>query len=306
MAHDGSAGGYYGPDVVGATQAITVPFVRSGAPGGGTAAVSLLRTTKPLAGDPKCLPQEAALVLTLALTPFKRDMTVFDRDRLRSHTVQAGHFSFCDLEDNLALHLRSSCEAVLFYISKASLEATAAELSHRSIDIQLRSGDIVHDPILAKMLSTFCPAFQAQDQVSPLFIDHLTHAVAAHFTHYYGGSALPPCHTGGGLTAWQEKRVIELLEESLDGAISLQMLANECTMSVRHFTRAFGNSFSMPPHRYILVKRVERAKALLAGSDIHLDDIAARSGFSNPSHLNRVFRQFVGTTPGNWRRGNTG
>ena len=301
MAHDGDISGYYGPGVVGATRAAQVPYMKTDAFGGGTAVVSRLRT-KGSKDTPARLPQEEAFVLTLALEPFQREMTIFDGDRLRTNTIETGHFSFCDLSDNLGLELLSSCNALQFYMSHESLEATAAELSVKSLDTHLRSGDVAEDQILAKILGSFCPAFEAPDQVNQLFVDHLTRAMAAHVTHYYFGAARLSFDKESGLSTWQERRIREILDESLSGSISLQALADECAVSVRHFSRAFNHSFGMPPYRWILARRVERAKSLLGRPNLRMDEVAWQCGFTNQSHLTRVFKQIVGISPADWRK----
>jgi len=66
---------------------------------------------------------------------------------------------------------------------------------------------------------------------------------------------------------------------------------------VFHFAREFKRTAGITPHRYILRKRVERAEALVGGSDLSLSEIAIASGFSDQSHLTRRFRQMLGATP---------
>jgi AraC-like DNA-binding protein len=58
----------------------------------------------------------------------------------------------------------------------------------------------------------------------------------------------------------------------------------------------------MAPHRWLLRHRIDRAKALLRGSEAPLAEIADACGFSDQSHLTRVFRSLTGTSPGAWRR----
>ncbi len=102
--------------------------------------------------------------------------------------------------------------------------------------------------------------------------------------------------------AWQERRAKELIEESLDGNVSLDVLAEECGLSRAHFSRSFRQSTGMPPHQWLLSRRVERAKDMLCGNGDAISDIAARCGFADQSHLSRVFRKFVGVSPLAWRK----
>src|SRR4029077_6456117 len=106
----------------------------------------------------------------------------------------------------------------------------------------------------------------------------------------------------GGLAPWQGRRSAEMIRESLGGKIHLSDMARECGLSVSHFTRAFRKSFGMSPYRWMLERRIDRAKALLVTSDLPIVDIAVQTGFSDQAAFSRAFGQIVGDSPGRWRR----
>jgi len=106
----------------------------------------------------------------------------------------------------------------------------------------------------------------------------------------------------GGLAAWQERRAKEMLMASLDASVSVNDLAMHCGLSVAHFARAFRQSTGVAPHRWLMDRRVERAKELLQVSKSSLSEIALVCGFADQSHFTRAFRQSVGITPGGWKR----
>lgn len=116
----------------------------------------------------------------------------------------------------------------------------------------------------------------------------------------------PPALRRGGLSPVHERRAKARLTADLQADTRLDDLARECGLSKRHFLRAFKTSTGEPPHRWLLGRRVERAKELLAGSNLDLSEIAALCGFSDQSHLNRMFRRQTGNTPGAWRRAHRG
>jgi transcriptional regulator GlxA family with amidase domain len=62
----------------------------------------------------------------------------------------------------------------------------------------------------------------------------------------------------------------------------------------------------MPPYRWLRAVRVERAKDLLFNSSLSLSQIAYECGFSDQSHLTRVFSDSIGITPGAWRKARRG
>jgi AraC-like DNA-binding protein len=106
-----------------------------------------------------------------------------------------------------------------------------------------------------------------------------------------------------GLKTWQGNRVLAHIEEHLDRSLPTIELATLIGLSSSHFCRAFKVRFGLPPHAYVLHKRLECAKSLmLAGEDYPLAEIALACGLSDQSHLSRVFRRFVGDSPKAWRK----
>jgi len=74
------------------------------------------------------------------------------------------------------------------------------------------------------------------------------------------------------------------------------------TFVARPALRAFRRTTGLPPHRWLLRHRVEKAKALLRESALPLHDVALECGFADQSHLTRVFTRWAGQAPGTWRR----
>jgi transcriptional regulator GlxA family with amidase domain len=105
----------------------------------------------------------------------------------------------------------------------------------------------------------------------------------------------------GGLPPRALRRVREFIEAHLEENISIQALASIAGLSMYHFARAFKQSEGMTPHEYLIQCRVQRAKDLLAETDLSLSEIALASGFSDQSHCARRFREHVGVTPSSYR-----
>ena len=101
----------------------------------------------------------------------------------------------------------------------------------------------------------------------------------------------------GGLPPAAMRRIQDYIDAHLSEQIELPVLAGVAGLSVFHFAREFKRTAGITPHQYILRKRVERADALLGGTDLSLSEIAIASGFSDQSHLTRRFRQILGATP---------
>jgi AraC family transcriptional regulator len=98
------------------------------------------------------------------------------------------------------------------------------------------------------------------------------------------------------------RRVLDHIEDALeDGDLSLAELAAVARLSPFHFSRAFKAASGQAPHQFVLARRVERAKALLARPDLALAEIAYRAGFASQAHFSTAFRRATGTTPARYR-----
>ena len=106
----------------------------------------------------------------------------------------------------------------------------------------------------------------------------------------------------GGLPAWQQKRVVEFIQEHLAEEVSLNALAELVDLSLYHFARAFKQSFGAPPHRYHMARRMDRARSLLQRPALSVTQIGIQIGFRETSSFTRAFRRFTGLTPTEYRR----
>jgi AraC family transcriptional regulator len=106
----------------------------------------------------------------------------------------------------------------------------------------------------------------------------------------------------GGLTAHQLKRLREFIDAQIPNPIAITDLAALAGLSHYHFIRAFKDTVGLTPYQYVLSERSRRARTLLSDPDLSLDAVALAAGFSDVSHLNRVFKKFSGTTPTAFRR----
>ncbi|PSS56533.1 AraC family transcriptional regulator [Pseudomonas sp. BBP2017] len=105
----------------------------------------------------------------------------------------------------------------------------------------------------------------------------------------------------GGLAAHQRRQLNDYIEGHLDQPLSLGELAALCNLSEYHFARMFRESFGLPPHQYLLARRLAMARQLLRFGDLPLGEVALQCGFASASHFSNRFRQALGATPGAYR-----
>lgn len=94
-------------------------------------------------------------------------------------------------------------------------------------------------------------------------------------------------------------------KDRMDGACHeawpIRRLAQVSFVAPAHFARSFKQAFGMPPHRYLLTRRIERAVALLRDTDLPITDIAFQTGWKSLGTFGRIFRDITGENPGTLR-----
>lgn len=145
---------------------------------------------------------------------------------------------------------------------------------------------------------------QAEQRVSGQrsYGEALSVVLAHELVRLNNGAAAGNHNIRGGLAGWQKNQVRDYIEEHLNDGISLVTLAELARLSPFHFARAFKQSFELPPHRYLTLRRMERAKELLSHPELSVTRIELNVGFSDTSSFSSAFRRQTGITPTDFRR----
>jgi transcriptional regulator GlxA family with amidase domain len=90
-------------------------------------------------------------------------------------------------------------------------------------------------------------------------------------------------------------------KDRMDGSFHeewpINKLAEVSAVSPAHFARSFKQAFGVPPHRYLLTRRIERAVALLRDTDLPITDVAFQTGWKSLGTFGRIFRDITGENP---------
>ena len=105
----------------------------------------------------------------------------------------------------------------------------------------------------------------------------------------------------GGLVDWQVQRVMEAIDSS-NTSWSIEALAALVGLGPSSFCRRFRTTTGLPPHRWQMLRRVERARQLLCDPKLMLTDIAFACGYASSAHFSTSFGSATGTTPSEFRR----
>jgi AraC family transcriptional regulator len=245
---------------------------------------------------------EDAFVAIIHVGDMPQNQFYFDQKHRAQPAGPNTSFNFADLRTAPTCRINGRMDNFHLHIPRAALDDLADDADSPPIErLQALDGWDTVDPILDTIKHTLIGAIAHPEETSQLFIDHMMLALHAHLARSYGGMREAARRRSGGLAPWQERRAKELMEANLSNAVTLAEIADECRVSTTHFARAFKMSTGMTPHVWLQMRRVDRARQLMA-TDLSLAEIALDCGFADQSHFTRVFSQIEGDTPGSWRR----
>jgi AraC family transcriptional regulator len=130
-----------------------------------------------------------------------------------------------------------------------------------------------------------------------LFLDSVEQALAAALVHVYTGRDLLVRPFRGGLGPARLRTIKELVHAKMEDELTLEEMAQSVALTVAHFSRMFRKSTGETPHRFVLRRRVERAKEMLRAPEARVLDVALACGFKTQQHFARVFRHVCGVSP---------
>jgi AraC-like DNA-binding protein len=183
--------------------------------------------------------------------------------------------------------------------SRETYDNLAAELV-RGGAVQLDPQDAFSDPLISQIALTI--ANEIEDGFADgILVDALNTALAVQITRRFADpSKIMPAPTNG-LSRERLQRVCDYIEAHLDDRLTLADLAGVACLSPYHFSRSFKQAVGVGPQRYVMQRRLERAKTLMRRSNQPLALIAQEAGFTDQSHLTAIFRREIGVTPGRYR-----
>jgi AraC family transcriptional regulator len=136
----------------------------------------------------------------------------------------------------------------------------------------------------------------------PLAAESLANVLAVHLIRHVSAPRQPARRRDGTLPRARLRAVVEYIEEHLDASPSLEQMAAVARLSPNYFAWQFKRATGLPPHQYVIARRVERAKLLLqAGTALSLAELALQAGFSDQSQFSHHFKRLIGVTPGQFR-----
>ncbi|MBX9813816.1 MAG: peptide-methionine (R)-S-oxide reductase MsrB [Sphingomonas sp.] len=193
-------------------------------------------------------------------------------------------------------------DCLQLYLPQDWLRRAAAQHGLDADKIRLRAGILPDDPFLTQGMQLLLATMKWPRGVA-MFTSSLGLALALRLLVAHGDREhIAPVVARGGLPPHLLRRAQDYMDTNLATALTLDDVARQIGVSPRHFGRAFRQSVGLPPHQWLLRRRIDAARELLAAGDSPLAEVAVQCGFADQSHFTSTFRRATGTTPGRYRR----
>ncbi|MDT7603799.1 MAG: AraC family transcriptional regulator [Acidobacteriota bacterium] len=161
----------------------------------------------------------------------------------------------------------------------------------------------VEDERLARLARDAADELREAETGQELVITALVEQIVIHLLRHYANvrRAGELELSRVGLVDRRVRRAVELMHAHMERELPLEELAAAAYLSPFHFARLFKKVAGASPHAYLAALRIERAKSLLATTDLSITETATRVGYSSSSHFAKAFRQATGLTPRGFR-----
>lgn len=192
----------------------------------------------------------------------------------------------------------SDGQVLLLRLEPSLLERIALELNQDPATVSLAPALQLRDPRIEAIARAIKAELQADTPSDPLFVDHLGHALAVRLLEL--GTARTPMdyRTVPKMSARLLKHVVEYIEMNLDQKLQLSDIAAAAGLSMTQLKTLFRNSTGSTVYQYVIRRRVELARALMATTTMPASAIALAAGFAHQSHMASAMRRVLGHAPG--------
>ncbi len=248
-------------------------------------------------------PPDEAIVICVSLTPSAIGQWHALYNGRSVGVTRAIPFAttFLNLKCPMEMWVRGPFDYLHYYLSRHLLERIALD-NGVSPTFQLREVFFVEDLVVAQITKNALSPVKYGEPFDPLALDQMAAVLGAHTLQVHCGAAKFAVAPQRGLEAWQKLRTEEMLRAHLEGNITIQKLADACSLSASHFGRCFRLSFGTSVHQRLIQLRIEHAKRLLCDTNKTSVEIALQSGFCDQAAFSRTFSRLEHITPSRWRR----
>jgi AraC family transcriptional regulator len=192
-----------------------------------------------------------------------------------------------------------ACQILRLRVRPSLLEEVAEQLGRNAATIELVPRFHLRDTRIEAIGWAIKADLEDDHPSDPLYIDLLTHALAVRLIEIAADRSLYPENSSAPrMSTRQLRMLIEFIETNLDQKLHLADLASVAGVSTTRLKTLFRNSTGTPVHRYVVGRRIEYARALLATTTMPANQVALAAGFAHQSHMASTMRRILGHSPG--------
>lgn len=221
--------------------------------------------------------------------------------RTRDRKMTTGDIAITPVGAPVRWQQASQSLVILLRLAPAYIRTVASDEYAMDPDrFEIHEAFSTRDPTIEELARRLLAGLELEGADSLLYVDTLTCELAIHLLRHYTTTAAGEWPKAK-LSPHKLRRAVEYIDENLGRQLTLAAIANAVALSPGHFAHAFREATGVAPHRYVVERRVERAKTLLRQSDLPITEIADRIGCSSHSHFSVLFSRVAGVTPRQFR-----
>ncbi|HEY5070643.1 MAG TPA: AraC family transcriptional regulator [Caulobacteraceae bacterium] len=157
------------------------------------------------------------------------------------------------------------------------------------------------DALVEGLLNMMMLELSAPVGPSGFYLETLFHAALVRLVGEHSTLSTVHVRAPHSLAPFRLRRVLDYIGDNLSGDISLAALSEVSGLSRYHFSRAFQRMTGLSPYAFVISRRIERAKRLMADHELPIAGIAKRCGFNSHGQFSTMFKRITGLKPSRWR-----
>jgi len=193
--------------------------------------------------------------------------------------------------------LKTRDTALVIGLKLRLLQQVMEEIGEDPDKLQVRNRFQERDPQIEHIAWALKAEMENGYPSGRLYLDALSTALAARIVRNHSSLARASRSSKTALPGAKLKAVLGYIEDNLERELSLSEIAEIAGVSVSHFKVLFRKSLGLPPHQYVIRRRVERAASQLREGKMPIGEIALENGFCHQSHLAMHVRRVLGVSP---------
>lgn len=220
--------------------------------------------------------------------------------RRRGGWRRNGHTPIVPAGQSYSAFWQEEIEDITIYLDPSFVARAAAE-AMVSDKIEIMESCNADDPVIRRIGMALRAEVESEGPAARLYAESLANVLAVHLIRHYTQDGNQLRTSVGGLTGRKLNLATEFIEDNIERDLGLTEIAEAVDLSPFHFARSFKQATGVSPHQYLIKSRIERAKSLLAKSELPIVEVGFRVGFKNQSHFTTLFRRVTHLTPKAYR-----